>query len=103
MKKAELQVLSGVVIRKKHCEEKAGTQAALMEWLRNVFEGGINLPRGRDWLDFSGAERRMGSPLSLASQFVRLASQCNLHSMLTEVFVDHDHRGGHGTRHAAIP
>lgn len=78
MKKTELQVLPGVVMRKRCCEEEAGAQAALMDCGYALSSKVESTCPGAVIVDLSGAERLMGSPLFMARRFVELAAECNL-------------------------
>lgn len=76
--KAQVKVLPGVVVRKRHSEKEAEAQAALIDCGYALsFKVESTCP-GTVIVELSGAERLMGSPLSMARQFVDLAAQCNL-------------------------
>lgn len=76
--KAQVKILPGVVMRKRHSEKEAEAQAALIDCGYALsFKVEPTCP-GTVIADLSGAERLMGSPLSMAGQFVQLAAQCNL-------------------------
>lgn len=78
MKKAELQVLPGVVARKRRCEQEAAAQAALVDCGHALSSKVESTCPGVIIVDLSGAERLMGSPISMARKFVELAAECNL-------------------------
>jgi len=78
MKKAELQTLPGVVMRKRRYEEETGAQAALMDCGYALSSKVESTCPGVAIVDLSGAERLMGSPRSMARKFVELAAECNL-------------------------
>lgn len=78
MTKAQVKVLPGAVIRKRHSEKETEAQAALIDCGYALsFKVESTCP-GTVIVDLSGAERLMGSPRSMARQFVHLAAQCKL-------------------------
>lgn len=77
--KAQLQLLPGVVIRRRRSEDEAAAQAALLDCGHAVSPKVESTCPGAVIVDVSGAERLLGSSLSIARQFVHLAAQCNLH------------------------
>jgi protein ImuB len=78
MKKVQLQVLPGVVMRKRRCEEETEAQAALIDCGYALSSRVESTCAGTVIVDLSGAERLMGPPLLMARKFVELAAQCNL-------------------------
>jgi protein ImuB len=73
MTKAQLQLLPEVVVRKRRSEDEAEAQSALLDCGYALSPKVESTGPGDAIVDLCGAERLMGSPLSIASQFVRLA------------------------------
>jgi protein ImuB len=78
MTKAQVQVLPGLLVRKRRPQEEAGAHSALMDCGYQFSPKVESACAGSVIVDLGGTERLMGSPRLIAQQILHLAEQCNL-------------------------